>query len=133
MATVEENLRALFLDQDAIADLVAGRVVNNVPVNDESGDPLVFIQLSSTDDELTLDAPIGYQAARYHFAIECWAATETLAVNVANAVKGLNLYGGEFGDSTVQGIFIDNMNETYEPTIQAQNMHGVFLDAEVVP
>lgn len=134
-ATVQENLRALFLGTSSITTLVEDRVCNNVPSTDDGDGPLIFIQLTDTDDEPYLDAPEGLQPFRYVFAIECWAPLESEAASVAKAVKGLNLHEGAFGDSTVQGIFVENANEDYVPKGDASESgwHGVFLNCEVVP
>lgn len=63
------------------------------------------------------------------FALECAALDLDQAQALADAVgDALSDYRGTFGDMTVQGVFVEDQSDDYEP-YYSQGDEGVFMAA----
>lgn len=132
MTTTEENMRAhLFGDADIKATARAISY-NHVPQDKET--PYIFFQQSGANDDAAMDDSNGVPT-RPRYAVECWDATPAGAIELKNLVQArLNKYRGTFGDTTVKGIFAEDVDDNYVPGGSGgdDGLHGAHLEAEVV-
>jgi len=140
VATVDENLLAFLKADSAIVRLVGARIHENKVPQDPQGDYLWFALLDE-EDEYCLDDADGAAPFRYRYAIECvgfsgGAQNQRKSREIANAVKArVKNYNGAFGDSTVQGIFVEAVSEDYQPRNDLSDFgyHTRALTLEVIP
>jgi|TARA_Y100000310_G_scaffold134899_2_gene133814 hypothetical protein len=120
MASIGESFRTYILTKTAITDIVSTRVYQN-KVPQGQALPYLWFRRGTTDDSegLTLDkSQGGSEQFRETFDVEC-VGDETALDNVellADAIKALNTETGTFGDGTVQGLFVDDHSDNYQPT-----------------
>ena len=132
MATTEENLRTCLLDSSDIKAAVKAVSYNFVPQDKDT--PYIFFQQSGATDDVSLGDSAG-TPTRPRYAIECWAENPYDAISLKNLVQSrLHKYRGTFGDTTVKGIFAEDVDDNYIPNGNGgdDGLHGAALFAEVV-
>lgn len=133
--TVDENLKLFLAGDSTIVKLVGGRIHENHVPSQFIGD-YVWFAFSGGDSERTLgDAPAA-SLFRYRFDVECIARSIRQARLIANAVFArLDSHRGSFGDSTVQGIFVEEQPDEYEPrgVLGDTGIHVASKSVEVIP
>lgn len=112
---VAQNLRAFLLADTTIAGLVSSRVHQN-DVPQESDPPYVWYQLAGVEYEGVTDAEPGTPPDTYLYDLEAVAGDVGAAANLGLLIRNLlAFHRGEFGDSTVQAVFVDDHQDDYIP------------------
>ena len=142
MATVDENFLAFLKADSTIARLVGARIHENQVPQNPTGD-YIWFALAGEEDEYCLDDADGAAPFRFRYAVECVgysSSDKTYGLRksreMANAVKSrVKNYNGSFGDSTVQGLFVDEVSEDYEPRNDFSDLgfHTRSIAVEVIP
>jgi hypothetical protein len=119
MADIATRLRTFLLGSDAITSIVGQRVhQSHVPHLDPDKPVPAYIWFgrTTTRDERQLAGAAGEAEFSTMFSLECFSEDLDEAQRLGAAVKSrLNNYQGAFGDSTVQGIFVEDQNDDYIP------------------
>ncbi len=135
MADVAQNLRAFLLADASIAALVGASVHQNlVPENRPT--PFIWYRQAGVAYEPITDAAAGADPDDYLYDLECVSDDLDEAANLAALVRGrLAYYRGDFGDSTVQAIFVDDHEDDYIPRNEDADagLHAATLRATVTP
>jgi len=111
--TAPANLRTLILGSTSVSAQIGTRChYNHVP--QYSARPNVWLQITSDNEDLTLDGTGGLHEA--YADLECVGISESSAQAVADAVKArLHGYKGAMGSLTVQGVFVSDKDDDYIP------------------
>jgi hypothetical protein len=132
VATTEENMVTFLLASDSIKAAVKAVSYNHVPQDKDT--PYIFFQQAGGSHDAALDDS-QVTPTRPRYAIECWASNPFDAIALKNLVQPrLNMYRGTFGDTTVKGIFAEDVDDEYIPNGNGDDdgLHGASLFAEVV-
>jgi hypothetical protein len=132
VATTEENMVTFLLASDSIKAAVKAVSYNHVPQDKDT--PYIFFQQSGATDDVALDDSAG-TPTRPRYAVEVWADRPADAIEIKNLVQArLNKHRGTFGDTTVKGIFAEDVDDEYIPNGNGDDdgLHGASLFAEVV-
>lgn len=133
MTTIAENLKTKILTDTTVKNLVADRVsFNRIPKSDSQ--PYIWYTQSGSTDDASLDEAAG-MPTRTMFDVECVALAPERADELKNAVQALlNKARGTFGDSTCQGIFVEEARADYQPRGAGSDSgkHVYALSVEVV-
>lgn len=113
MAGIGADLKAYVTASTSVNSVIAGRMHQNHPPQDTSK-PFIWYQRSSENEELTLDGVGGLKQVQ--FDVECVTADVATAESLADKTKA-RLHGkrGTFGNSTVQGSFVQDHSDDYAP------------------
>jgi hypothetical protein len=133
VTTTEEHLRKFLLADSSIAGAVGSRVSFNVVPQDKDV-PYIFFQQEGSTDDAALDDSAG-TPTRPRYALECWADKPSDAISLKNLLQAkLHKHRGTFGDTTVKGIFAEDVDDEYVPMGNGSDdgLHGCHLFAEVV-
>lgn len=140
--TITESIRLDFLARDEISNPLGGERIAQNNLRQEwanDGTYLVYFR-RGTDGEHTLDSSPGEEPFRQFFDLEIYgtdvAEVDGLADTIKNgsgAFSGYNLYRGNFGQGQVQGIFVSDQNDDYQPrvTFQDEGLHAAFVDIQI--
>jgi hypothetical protein len=132
VTTTEKNLKDFLLASDSIKAVVKAVSYNHVPQDKDT--PYIFFQQSGATDDIALDDSAG-TPTRPRYAVECWADNPPDAISLKNLVQArLHKHRGTFGDTTVKGIFAEDVDDEYVPMGNGSDdgLHGAALFAEVV-
>lgn len=133
MTTTEANMRTFLLADASIAAAVATRVsYNHVPQDKDV--PYIFFQQAGATDDIALGDSAG-TPTRPRYAVECWADRPADAIDLKNLVQArLHKHRGTFGDTTVKGIFAEDVDDNYvfRGNGSDDGFHGFAIFAEVV-
>jgi hypothetical protein len=132
VTTTEKNLKDFLLASDSIKAAVKAVSYNHVPQDKDT--PYIFFQQSGATDDIALDDSAG-TPTRPRYAVECWASNPPDAITLKNLVQArLHKHRGAFGDTTVKGIFAEDVDDEYVPMGNGSDdgLHGAALFAEVV-
>jgi hypothetical protein len=134
--TIDENLRAYLAADSTVRKLVGGRIHENHVPQPYVGD-YIWFAFAGGESERTLS---GDSAAlfRVRFDLECIARSISQARRIAAAVfAALEGYarGATFGDTTLQGIFVEEQPDEYLPrgVLADSGLHVASKSVEVVP
>lgn len=110
------GLRSLLLADDSLTNLIGARVHHN-HVPSKPGNNYVWFAQSTTFENDVIDAAVGDDPQSITYDVECVSlAAQADAVAMKTRVRAvLNKYRGTIGDSTTQGIFVEELPENYEP------------------
>jgi len=134
---LDESIRTAILDVTELSDRVGG---NRVAENNaqaawlREGGPYVVYLRRSTDGEHTLDSAPGEEPFRQYFDVECYGTDVAKVDELAEAIKRtMNLYRGNFGQGSVQGVFINDHTDDYQSRVNIADagLHGAFLDMQI--
>lgn len=116
MADFSIGLRSLLLADSSLTNLIGARVHNN-HVPSKPGNNYVWFATSTTQENDVLDASVGDEPQAITYDIECISLeSNATALSIKSRIRGvLNKYRGTIGDTTTQGIFVDELPEDYEP------------------
>lgn len=133
-ADLAENLRTLMLSTDAIKTRI-GRRMHQDSVPQDEPRPFIYFGRTGVRLERCHDDAAGEAPFSHTFAVECVADTPRDMNTLVDAVRTLDLYAGTFGDSTIQGMFIEDQSDDYVPINAAgdKGRHVAALSVEVVP
>lgn len=126
-------MKAHLLGDSSINSAVTDVAYNHVPQGPRGA--YIFFQQSGAVDDIALGDSAG-RPTRTRFAVECWSDDPYDAVTLKGLVQArLHKYRGAFGDSTVQGIFAEDVDDQYVPNGNGADdgLHSASLFAEVVP
>lgn len=127
MADLATNLRSFLLATPAVTDIVAERVHQSRIPQDSAFPHIWFGRTGSTRDDC-MDG--GSRRPLFQtFALECAALDLDQCQELADAVgDALSDYIGAFGDMTVQGVFVEDQVDDYEP-YSNQGDEGIFVQS----
>ena len=118
MSDVSSRFRDFLLADENINRLVGGRVhEDHVPQRLGAKDlPYIWYRLRQQSGAETLDSSNGEGAKFHYFDVEVVAGKATSTVkDLATFVRArCSCYRGTYGDSTCQGIFVDDRGDEYE-------------------
>lgn len=132
MTTTEANLRAFLLANADIKAAVKAVSYNIVPQSKDT--PYIFFQQSGAADDIALTDSAG-TPTRPRYAIEVWDTRPADAITLKNLVQArLHRHRGTFGDTTVQAIFAEDVDDEYIANGNGdhEGLHGSAFFAEVV-
>ena len=139
--TITESIYTDFLSRPEIDAVVSGRIAQNNMRQEWATDGTYIIYFHrGTDGEHTTDSPPGEEPFRQFFDLEVYgpdiAAVDELAETLKSGkgnFTGYNLYRGQFGQGAVQGIFVTDHNDDYQPrtTMHDEGLHAAFLDIQI--
>jgi hypothetical protein len=127
MADLATNLRSFLLATPAVTDIVEDRVhQSRVPQGSEF--PHIWFGRTGSERDQSIEGG-SCRPLFQTFALECAALDLDQAQTLADAVgDALSDYRGTFGDMTVQGVFVEDQSDDYEP-YYSQGDEGVFMAA----
>lgn len=110
------GLRALLLADTELTNIIGARVHHN-HVPSKPGANYVWFASSTTQESDVIDASAGDEPLSITYDLECVSlASQADAVAMKARVRGvLNKYRGTIGDTTTQGIFVEELPEDYQP------------------
>lgn len=106
------DLRAMIAADLSIAALVGDRICQG-QVPERTAMPYIWFQRSSTENEDTTDGSAGDPAWAHLFDMEVVADNLDDAEDIVELIKSYHLYRGECGDSTIQGMFVEDHTDQY--------------------
>jgi hypothetical protein len=103
---------------DGIKNTVASRIcldhVDGLP--DDKLKPYIWFRRRVTQSALALDSPVGEEAHEYQFDLEVISKSNREAQAIAATVRtACHCYRGAFDDSTIQGMFVNDQDDDYQP------------------
>lgn len=116
MADFSVGIRSMLIADSQLNNLVGARVHNN-HVPSKPGVNYVWFAASTTQENDVIDAAVGDEPQAITYDIEC-VSLESQANSIAMKARCravLNKYRGTIGDTTTQGMFIEELPEDYEP------------------
>lgn len=132
--SIDESLVAYLLTKSAITTLVGSRVVMaKAPQGDAL--PYLWVNRGTSEDEDDLAANSGSTTQfRETFDVEAVSDDLDEAQTLAQQVKSLHKTRGDFGSGSVQGLFVSDHTDNYQPTnISADDgRHVATAEIEVV-
>ena len=121
MSDVSSNFRTFLLAGSGKPESIGQRVhgdhvpQDTVPKTGPFKDFIWYSRRQAQGME-TLDSSAGEVARVFYYDIECVSMVKRNARAIADWVRArCNCYRGTYGDSTVQGIFVDDQDADYEP------------------
>lgn len=115
--SISENLRAFILADAAIAAIVGDNVSQNKIPQGTDQIPAIWFRRGTTTDELTLAANVGRTVQfREEFDIEAVAENLDVTESLVELLKAFQSTRGKFGTGKVQGVFVDDSSDLYQPT-----------------
>lgn len=142
MSDTDTRLRTLLTTHAAVKAKIGDRMhLDKVPTIDDQKRPYVWFRRRSTGPTDTIDASAGDTPFDFSYDLEIIAPLATEAKQIADLIRlstnsglGLNCYRGTFGDSTCQGIFVEDQDTGYEPLGIGENfgLAVVALDVRVM-
>lgn len=118
MSDVSSRFRDFLLADANIARLVGQRVhEDHVPQRVAAKDyPFIWYRKRSATGFETLDSANGEQARDFSFDVELVAKSQSTAKELSELVRTrCNCYRGTYGDSTCQGVFVQDQDDSYLP------------------
>lgn len=124
MSDTDTRLKTLITTNAAVKAKIGSRMyLDKVPPQPEREQhPYVWFRRRSTGASDTTDAAAGDAPYQFDYDMEIIAPLATEAKQIADLIRltsnsglGLNCYRGTFGDSTCQGIFVNDQEGGYEP------------------
>lgn len=114
VATFGQNFRSFLLDQSAIAAVVGTHVhVGSVPQDIEP--PYIYVQRARANHERTLDQAQGEVPFEEQWDLEAIADTPDDLESLVEAVRGIDCARGDFGEGTMQSLFLQDQEDSYLP------------------
>lgn len=109
---IEASIKTLLRTDTAIQALVGDRV--SYIRSRQSGEyPCITFQRRGTQRDRHLLGPSGL--ARCRFQIDCWASSQTVARQLAEAVRlRIDNYSGDVGDHNIQRMYVDDDLDDWE-------------------
>jgi hypothetical protein len=122
MSDVDTRLRTLITTNAAVQRKIGDRMhLDKVPAKEQQNKPYVWYRRRSTGPSDTIDASAGDAPYQFDYDLEVIAPLASEAKEIADLIRltansglGLNCYRGTFGDSTCQGIFVNDQEGGYE-------------------
>lgn len=134
MSDTDTRLRTLLTTTTAVKAKIGDRMhLDRVPT--AKGSPYVWYSRRTTGPSDTLDASVGEESFDFSYELQVVAPISSEAKAIASLIRTtLNNYRGTFGDSTCQGIFIEDADTGEEPLGIGENfgMAVVALDVRVM-
>lgn len=136
MSQIAEDIRSYLIAQAGVATLAGARIHQAKAPQGYGGTFAVFFR-RQTENEDELNASLGEAAFREFFDVECVSIDLDESQRLADAIKAVthNLEGS-FGSGlgTVQGVFVRDQDDQYEPRISDEDgaLHVAALDVEIV-
>lgn len=123
-----------FLKANASIAAKVGQHVYHRHIPQPSPAKFIYLVRSGYRDERCLGES-GDPAFSHTYAVEVIAENPDEADAIADLVRALDGTSGTFGGRTIQGIFINDQNDDYEPKAVGGDLgwHIPALSAEVVP
>lgn len=117
MSDVSSRFRAFLIADANIARLVGGRVhEDHVPQRNKPLYPFIWYRKRQAQGTETLDSDNGEDASFHYFDVEVVSKNQSTAKELETLVRArCSCYRGTYGDSTVQGIFVNDQSADYEP------------------
>ena len=116
---IGEDLITFLNDDVDVTDLVDSRISQGA-VNESDTCPRVWVGRASREDELDCGAVGGMVVE--NFDIECVSIHSSTndgvseSLGVADAIRdAMHGHKGDFGSTTVSGVFVDDQNDDYIP------------------
>jgi hypothetical protein len=131
VSDVSSRFRDFLLADENIARLVGGRVhEDHVPQRLGAKDyPFIWYRKRQAQGAETLDSSPGEDAKFHYFDVEVVAKGIHLAKQLETLVRArCSCYRGTYGDSTVQGIFVEDQDSDYIPR-SAGSDEGLYVPA----
>lgn len=116
MADATENLIAFLLDDSSLSASLGTRC-NQIRGLQEFTYPFCVLFRTGTDGdtERTVDQSVGTAPFRKFYDIEVVSDDVDEAADIAERVKAYaDGYSGAFGDTTIQGLFIEDHDDDYQ-------------------
>lgn len=132
---VAENLIAFLLDDEDIAELVGTRVGQD-KIPQPKATPYIWLQQAGVNYETCTDAEHGEEPVDWLFDIESVSDDVDEAAELAGMVRRrLHAYRGDFGDSTVQAVLVEDHEDDYIPRNEFEDagLHAATFRAAVSP
>lgn len=120
MANLGTNLRSFLLSQTELAAIVGLRIhQDHVPQSKVDTDgyfrPYIWFGRSGVGREECLSPELGAPPDIEFFDLECIAPSMPMADEIADQVTALDGYKGEFGEQSIQAIFVEDQSDEYVP------------------
>lgn len=130
MADAAENLRTFLLADATLLASLGDQCGQIRTLQADSYPYCVFFRTGTDGDtERTLDQAVGTLPFRKFFDIEVVSNDLDEAADIAERIKAIaDGYGGAFGDTTIQGIFIEDHDDDYQSRAVADD-EAVFVQA----
>ena len=120
MTTIAEDIKTFVIASTAINSKIGTGTAARCHYNalpQSSIREHIWFRVSGDTVERTLDKVGGLHEA--YVDLECAAALESESQALADSVQGrLDGYAGAMGNSTVQGCFLSDKDDSYEPRIK---------------
>jgi hypothetical protein len=123
-----------FLRANSSIAAKVGQRVYHRHVPEGSAFPFIYLYRQSFRHERCLGES-GDPAFSHTYAVEVVSDDDTEADDVATLVRALDGSSGTFGGRTIQGLFVEEQNDDYEPKAigSDEGYHIPALSVEVVP
>lgn len=123
-----------FLKANASIAAKVGRAVFHRHVPQSAPERFIYLKRTSFRHERHLEQT-GDPAFSHTFAVEVIAENEEEADELADLIRGLDGTSGTFGGRTIQGMFVDDQDDDYEPMQIGSDLgwHKPIFSVEVVP
>ena len=140
--TITESIAIDLLSRDEISKVVGGERVGQNNIRQEwatEGAYIVFFRRGTEGEHAIDDAP-GNEPFRQYFDVEIYGTDIAEVDQLAETLKsgraefsGYNLYRGNFGQGKVQGVFVTDHNDDYQPRLSMsdEGLHAAFLDLQI--
>ncbi len=117
MADTAEDLRTFLLADATILATVASRCGQVRAMQDWTEPYIVFFRTGvDSDTERLANQSTGTKPFREFFDIECISDNLDEAADLAERIKTIgDQFSGTFGGTTVQGIFVEDHDDDYQP------------------
>lgn len=124
-----EDFRAFCIAQPTVAAFVGSsageaRVHQSRAVRgmDELEYPFAVFFRRGTENEDSLDDEVGQLPFRVYFDIECASNDLDESQDLADALRNvLHMYRGPLGTGSVQGIFVEDHDDDYQPRMASED------------
>lgn len=128
------SFRTLCLGQAAISDLIGERLHQARAVDGltERFPFAVFFRRGHQHTE-ELDPAQGEEPFQVSLDLECASLDLGESQDLADAFRALHNYSGPMGSGTVQGIFIEDQDDDYQPRLASEDgaVHVAALQLEI--
>lgn len=113
MADLPTNLRTFLLSRSAITAIV-GAQVHQASIPADRQPPYVWFARTGSEAVDVLTPDVGLEPNNQFFTLECVTDDLDKTQALGDAIRAFNNYRSTFGDTTVQGVFVNEQNDDYE-------------------
>jgi hypothetical protein len=128
MSELGVDLRAELLGRAAVTAIVGGRVHEGHVPETYSG-AYIWIGRGAVEHDRVIDQAAGEDPFREFWDLECHSRDLDEAQDLAALARGLDSHRGQFGDGSVQAVFVGDHADDYVPRGLSEDELGTHVAA----